>query len=467
VAYSLADFARFCSFLTLDNGKPFKLLPFEQDILRPYFKGATETVIILSKKNGKTTMLGALALYHLKNVPDAECVIGASSRDQATILFNQAAALVRRSGKRVAKTHWEIDGTVFDVRSGYRLIRLVDNPGARIRVLAADAGTADGVIPTLAIVDELHRHPSAELYGVFRDGLTPRNGQMLTISTAGAKLESPLGHLRQQAHALPSFKREGVRNSAISEDGAFAFLEWCLEDTDDVHDMKVVKRVNPAPWHTLKSLAQRHDSPGTTPAQWLRFACGIWTTGETPAIQPAEWDALRVDIGQVSEGEEVFGYISGTKEQAAIVLAAKRPENKLAVWADVLDVSDASLFDQCIDRLVEIGSRYSLAVMGYDSAWFSYPAEILTNRGLPMEDDRSVPLRLGIASGTLLRFIQSGDLMHDGNLKLREHVLKGAIKDNERGWRFLPTASNRALIALAMAVHSASFSESDVLMEVM
>jgi phage terminase large subunit-like protein len=52
-------------------------------------------------------------------------------------------------------------------------------------VLAADVDTADGVIPTLALVDEMHRHKSAGLYGVFRDGLGARDGQMLTISTAG------------------------------------------------------------------------------------------------------------------------------------------------------------------------------------------------------------------------------------------------------------------------------------------
>ena len=55
----------------------------------------------------------------------------------------------------------------------------------RVRVLASDVDTADGVIPTLALVDELHRHKSADLYGVFRDGLGPRGGRMITISTAG------------------------------------------------------------------------------------------------------------------------------------------------------------------------------------------------------------------------------------------------------------------------------------------
>ena len=71
---------------------------------------------------------------------------------------------------------------MFDVKSGYGEIRLrgSDRDGPRVRVLAADANTGDGVIPTLALVDELHRHPSGDLYGVFRDGLGPRDGQMVT-----------------------------------------------------------------------------------------------------------------------------------------------------------------------------------------------------------------------------------------------------------------------------------------------
>jgi phage terminase large subunit-like protein len=59
-----------------------------------------------------------------------------------------------------------------------------------LRVMASDVDTADGVIPTLAIVDELHRHKSTDLMGVFRDGLGPREGQMITITTAGDDSES-------------------------------------------------------------------------------------------------------------------------------------------------------------------------------------------------------------------------------------------------------------------------------------
>ena len=106
--------------------------------------------------------------------PPALIPIVAASRDQADRLREQAEKIVklsgvRRQGKRGAMLpEWRIGDHVFEVKSGLREIRC---DGSVMRVLAADANTADGVIPTVAMVDELHRHPDGELYGVLRDGL--------------------------------------------------------------------------------------------------------------------------------------------------------------------------------------------------------------------------------------------------------------------------------------------------------
>lgn len=81
---SVDEFSAFCAELTLDNGRPMLLEDFQREILADYFAGARETLILLPKKNGKTALLAALALYHLLTVDDAECVVGAASKDQAT-----------------------------------------------------------------------------------------------------------------------------------------------------------------------------------------------------------------------------------------------------------------------------------------------------------------------------------------------------------------------------------------------
>ena len=106
--------------------------------------------------------------------PPALIPIVAASRDQADGLRERAEKIVklsgaRRQGKRGAMLpELRIGDIVFEVKSGLREIWC---DGSVTRVLAADAKTADGVIPTVAMVDELHSHPDGELYGVLRDGL--------------------------------------------------------------------------------------------------------------------------------------------------------------------------------------------------------------------------------------------------------------------------------------------------------
>jgi len=412
--------------------------PFEKVMFAEHMAGAQEVVILLPKKNYKTTALAAIALWHISEVEDAECVIGASSRDQASILFNQACGLVRRSGLEQ-----------FSIKTGYREIRC---GGGRLRVLAADAATADGVIPTLALVDELHRHPSGELYGVFRDGLEARGGQMITISTAGFNSASPLGILRAKAYALPSFTRRNYHNHAVSADRAFAFHEWCLTDTDDLSDMRLVKKVNPARHHTLASLRRRYESPSMTPARWARFACGIFPENEMPWIEMPAWEACKADIGGVAEGEEVFVSVR-VGAGAGIALVAPRGDERVAVKVQIMEPpTEGRLPFKAVEfALRRVAEQYQVISIGYDPDQFRPSAEVLMELGLPMEEQPQRVTRLSVATSALYRLISAGLLSHDGDPALRAQVRAGKAKETTQGWHLEPTAETNGLIALAMA----------------
>jgi hypothetical protein len=285
----LNRFAEFCSTLTLNTGKKMKLETFQRKMLRDYFAGVTELVICIPKKNGKTTLLAALALHHLLTTDDADCVIVANSALQAMKLFDEARGFIQRSP--------ELQKELIVLR-GYREIRRrnPDDPSAQkdfrglIKVLAADADTADGWGGTLALIDELHRMKDSELYGVIYDGLGPRAGQLITISTAGQSLDSPLGELRRKAYALKGLKRTGAHRYVTN--GAFSMHEWALEPDQNRENLRLVKQANPAPWMTQAALRKRRDSPSMTEAQWARFACGVWGLGGEPAFDRRAWEAL-------------------------------------------------------------------------------------------------------------------------------------------------------------------------------
>jgi phage terminase large subunit-like protein len=441
--YTLAGFKAFARNLKVAGGRRMVVEEHEEAILAEFFAGAIELVALISKKNGKTTLLAALALFHMLCVPDAAVYIGASSKDQAARMFDAGDGLVTRSGLQ----------DVFDVKRGYRLIRLWSNPRAMFRVLASDAKTGDGVDPTLALVDELHRHPNGDLYGVFRDGLVG-DAQMVTISTAGARMASPLGELRQRAHKMASFTRDEARkfNRAASEDRSFVFVEWCLSDTDDPDDMDVVKLVNPASWQTVDKLRRRHDSPSTTPWQWLRFACGVWTEGEEPWIDPPTWDRL-AEVLELKPGETVWADVRVMFKRAAIVFGAPR-EGQLAVVAQIIDPAPYPEVEQALRDLVE---RYDVQQITHGARGFARSAELLTEDGLPMVEFPATPDRMSEASGTLYRLIETKHLRHDGSPDLRAQVLAGHARKDERGWRLVEGETHvpiEALIALAVVAHT-------------
>lgn len=340
-------FERFCNVLVLEDRRTAMVVhEYERTILGDFFRGARETLVLIPKKNGKTTLIAALILFHMLTTGDCYCVVAAASIKQAGTLYRQAVGFIRRSGL----------GGNFTIRQGTREIRSAFDEGL-IQVLASDADTADGVIPTLAVVDELHRHKSADLYHVFRDGLGPRDGQIVTISTAGDDEESSLGKMREQAMLRFPEERDGAYKCYRSPDGSFVLHEWSLDINEDRSDMAVVKRANPAPWHTLESLQERYDSPSTTTFQWARFACNVWyPLSDDPAIRPEEWDALKVAAGAIDlSGDVLLGLDFGWKAKSdttAIVPYAWHGEYRQHLSEPIVLVptGDGSLLD---DRAIE------------------------------------------------------------------------------------------------------------------
>jgi phage terminase large subunit-like protein len=433
------------------------LEPFQRRLLTDYFEGVRETLVLLSKKNGKTTLLAALSLYHLIVTPDAECVIGAASRDQATILYEQATGFVGRSEglqRRVV------------TKSGYRQIRSRRDSG-RIRVLAADVDTADGVIPTLALVDELHRHRSADLYGVFRDGLGPRNGQMVTISTAGDHELSPLGEMRAAARKLPGLRREGHYLHVRTDDDSFAMHEWALEPDEDTEDLRLVKEVNPASWQTPELLAQRHSSPSMLPWQWARFACGIWMGAETWWLRPEMWqDAASAE--RLEPGDAIALGFDGSRYHDATALVACRLSDgllqPLAVWEKPKGPGEWEVRSDEVDAQVEDAFElYRVERMYADPPlWQTEIDEWARRYG-------SVVLRFQTSRTKMMAAVErfrtdliAGAVVHTGDEALARHMLNAQIRE-ARGGYWLEKGRTGANIDLAIAAVLAYEARSDAL----
>lgn len=439
-------------------------------MLEDYFAGVTESLILLPKKQGKSTLMAAVSLFHLVTTPDAECVVVASSRDQATILYDQAKGLVARS--EYLQRH-------VLVRKGSREMRGITS-GGRIRVLAADADTADGVIPTLAIVDELHRHKSGALYGVLRDGLGPRDGRMVTITTAGDDEDSVLGTMRSRAYRW-LVRRDGAYRYCLSNDGSFAMHEWALDADEDRENMATVKLANPAPWFSTQNLQRRHDSPSTTPWQWARFACGVWLRGEDAAIDAMEWDRLASSAGVIPEGSPVWvgwdNAFKGPDTTAVIPVWWQSRERRVigppageSGRADVLTPpgSGGMLDDRLIVGAFEwLKGRYRIVGVVFDpnAGAAALAQQMERDLGLRLVEHSQKDSPMALADSRFGEAVRRGELAHDGNRTLRTHVLN-AVEKPVLGDRFRyarrargPRQPIDCLTAASMA-HSVAFAES-------
>lgn len=132
-------------------GQPIRLDEFQKDFIWAVYDnpaGTTEGILSMARKNGKTALIACLLLVHLVG-PEArlnsQIVSGARARKQAALVFNLAWKMVKLNPK--------LKALVRVIPSGKILIGLTLN--VTYEALSAEAGTAHGLSPVLAILDEL------------------------------------------------------------------------------------------------------------------------------------------------------------------------------------------------------------------------------------------------------------------------------------------------------------------------
>ena len=169
-------------------GKPFRLLHWQWDeLVKPLFGTLNDdgyrqyrtAYVEIPKKNGKTELIAAIGLYMLTNDGEkgAEVYCAAADREQATLCYQAASAMVRASE--------ELGRHLKCLDSKKRIIYKKNN--SFMQVLSSESYTKHGLNPSCVIIDEIHAHPNDELYNVLTAGTdyARRQQVVLIITTAG------------------------------------------------------------------------------------------------------------------------------------------------------------------------------------------------------------------------------------------------------------------------------------------
>jgi phage terminase large subunit-like protein len=273
-----------------DAGKTLKLRPWQKQIVRELFgwidpktglRRYRKCFIFLPRKNGKSHLASAIALYMLyaDGESGADVILAANSREQASIVFNAAAGMVRQSPALQPLS---------DVIPSTKRIA-VQSTSSVLKAVSADAPTAFGLDISALIYDEIAFAPNRDLY----DALTTASGSRLEplqlfITTAGWDHLGIGYHLYQYAKTV-------LADPGI--DPTFLPIIFEVDEKADWTKIANVRKANPAFGDFLNEDEIRNalrlaiNQPSEA-AKFRMLHCNQWVTAAESALDAAKWRTL-------------------------------------------------------------------------------------------------------------------------------------------------------------------------------
>lgn len=302
-------------------GKPFELTDWQRDdIIRPLFgtlnpdgtRQYRTAYLEIGRKNGKSRLAAGIALYMLlaDGEQGAQVYSAASDRDQASLVFNDAANMVRRNPK--------LDKLCKIVDSQKRII--MPSTGSFYRAIPADAPGAHGYNASAIIFDELHAQPNRDLWDVLTTSTGAREQPLVfTITTAGFDRNSICWEQHEYARKVID---------GVVDDPTFFARIWAVGEDEDWADESVWPKANPALGEfrnidEMRTLARKAKETPALENTFRRLYLSQWTQSETRYIPMNKWAASAGVVNRSElRGRECYAGLdlSTTTDVSALVL---------------------------------------------------------------------------------------------------------------------------------------------------
>lgn len=298
-------------------GKPMLLDDFQKRFIREVYDNPAGTrlgILSIARKNGKSALIAGIMLAHLVG-PEArlnsQIVSGARSRKQAAVVFNLAAKMVQLSDR--------LRPIIRIVPSGKTLHGLTMN--TEYQALAAEAGTAHGLSPVLAIHDEMGQVRGE--FDAFIEAIETAQGAyddalQLVISTQ-APNDADMLSIR-----IDDAKRSG--------DPTVVCHVYAAEEEAELTDPQAWRAANPAlgTFRSLTEIQNKAAEAARMPSvenSFRNLYLNQRVTRHTPFVSPSIWKACAgpVDL-EVFRRNPVYGGLdlSLTTDLTALVLIAQQ-----------------------------------------------------------------------------------------------------------------------------------------------
>lgn len=431
-------------------GKPFRLLPWQETIIRDLFGVVKEdgwrqfstAYIEIPKKNGKSELAAAVALLLLAGDGEerAEVYGCAADRQQASIVFDVAADMVRMC-PALARRMKILTATK-------RLVYLPTN--SFYQVLSAEAYSKHGFNVHGVVFDELHTQPDRRLFDVMTRGSGDARTQPLyfLITTAGTDTHSICWEQHQKALDI----MEGRKR-----DPTWYPVVYGAGPDDDWTDPGVWAKANPSLGETitLEKVRAACDSAVENPAEensFRQLRLNQWVRQAVRWMPMEKWDACRAAFTEADlEGRTCYGGLdlSSSTDISAfslvfppldeddpyrvlgwywipgenIALRVRRDGVPYDVWErqGFLESTEGNVihYDFLEETIGRLGERFDIREIAYDRWGAVQMSQDLEGAGFTVVPFGQGYKDMSPPTKELMRLVLDRRIAHDGNPVLR------------------------------------------------
>ena len=444
-------------------GQPFNLLKWQKSsVIMPLFgwKNADKSrrfrmaYIEIPKKNGKSTLASAIALYLLSadGEPGAEVYCAAADRQQASIVYREARNMTKRSPAL---------RSLLAVRDSRKEILLDDNDSI-LRVLSAEAYTSEGLNIHSLIFDELHAQKTRDLWDALRYGGAAREQPMLvSITTAGWDVNSIC--YEQHTYAARILDDEDPH----FDDSFFAYIS-AADNGADWKSLKTAKSANPSYNITIQerdfreAIKEAVESPRKENS-YKRYRLNLWTEQAERWLSMDKWDACDSPVdAEALEGAACWVGLdlSSTTDISAAVLVFPEEPGCIAIpmfwipeegarererrdrvpytqWArdGLIEMTPGNVIDYDIirTRLNELNEKYPIQEIAIDRWNATHLSTQLMSDGLEVVAFGQGYASMSAPTKELEAHVISRKLAHGGNPVLRWVASNIAAEEDAAG----------------------------------
>jgi phage terminase large subunit-like protein len=411
----------------------------------------------VSRKNGKSTLLGGIGLYLTggDDEPGAQVIAAATGERQAGFVFQPV--------KQLAQSHADLKKHF----KPYQKKVLHPRSGSYFEVVSAVADAQHGANIHGAVVDELHIHKDPELVETIETGTGSRLQPLIAIITTADTGRKETIYDRKRTRV------EQLARGAITDETVYGVI-WAADPEDDPHDEATWRKANPgfgiSPTRAYLQRASNEakQSPADL-AKFLRLHLGIRTKQETKYLELGVWDRNSSIVNEPDlKGRVCYGGLDLSSTSDLCALAWDFPDSdgghdvlwrlwvpqggveglnrRTAGAADVwirerlltVTPGDVADYDYIRQQIAADMDRFDVAEVAYDPWNASQLVNDLMADGAPMVTHRQGFASMSAPTKELARLLLQGTAerpvyRHGGNPAIRWQVDNFAVEMDAAG----------------------------------